>query len=656
MPELNQTQITTEKKANLCEQDLIRAGRYLHVLQREINQLRHSFTWRIGSRITAFILKLLNRQAGTTALDVIDGISPSVYHFLETLKTKPYLATTHWFNTEEYRAWQQRYCVLTETQKKQLKTKAAQFDSSIQIAVLIFVQDISQLELTLNSLKQQLCDHWRVILLTNKEEDNKTIKTQYGNTSKISVFYEKNSSEIELINSLLRYLPEAFFIRFNNGDKIEEYGIYKMIEALYFAPNAPFWYADESHLDHNHCCENPYFKSDWNIDLFYAAPYVLDTVLFNTKKVLKLGGFKTNDADLLEYDMVLRLIEQDNKEKPYHIPHILYHKTVHHAVLNYENIKNRLTAHFERLGQIVRIELYHAEYAPSFKINYPIPNPNPLVSIIIPIRDKVELLQSLINDLMNKTAYQNIEIIIVDNNSEKVETLTYLSSLSQYKNISLLTQKYPFNYSKLNNEAVKQAKGEILAFLNNDLKIIHVDWLSEMVAHAVRPDIGAVGAKLYYPDDTLQHAGVLLNFSGIGQHVLKHFFRQDTGYWHKLMHTQNYTAVTAACLVMRKTVFEQVNGFEEKLKVAFNDVDLCLKLTQQHYRIVWTPFAELYHLESVSRGQDQGFFQHLRLRQELTFMQRKWKKELNHDPYNNPNLSPLAANYQLAYPPKKSLI
>ena len=261
--------------------------------------------------------------------------------------------------------------------------------------------------------------------------------------------------------------------------------------------------------------------------------------------------------------------------------------------------------------------------------------------MIIPTKNQYSLLKSCIDSINNTTSYDNIEIIIIDNQSNEKEVLDYLDSLQVPPHkVRVIKYNKPFNYSAINNFAVKHATGSLIAFINNDIEVINKNWLEEMVYHALRPEIGCVGAKLYYPDGTIQHGGVILGIKGTASHAHKHFPGDHPGYFNRLSVVHNVSAVTAACLVMRKALFEEVEGFDEvNLKVAYNDVDLCLKVRELGYRNLWTPHAELIHHESKSRGKKRSWWQRRKLRKEARYLQQKWGDALLNDPAYNPNLT-----------------
>jgi len=277
----------------------------------------------------------------------------------------------------------------------------------------------------------------------------------------------------------------------------------------------------------------------------------------------------------------------------------------------------------------------------TYRVRYPISKPEPLVSLLVPTRDMLEVLEPCIRSILEKTAYQNYEVLILDNGSVKSATLDYFDQVQAADSrVRVIPYHYPFNYSAINNHGVQRARGELLGLINNDVEIISTEWLTEMSSHALRPEIGCVGAKLYYANNTIQHAGVILGIGGVATHAYKNFPRADHGYFARLSVVQNYSAVTAACLLVRKSIYEEVGGLEEEyLKVAFNDVDFCLKVREAGYRNLWTPYAELYHHESRSRGWEDTPEKQARFQREIEFMLARWGNTLSSDPNHNPNLN-----------------
>jgi GT2 family glycosyltransferase len=281
-------------------------------------------------------------------------------------------------------------------------------------------------------------------------------------------------------------------------------------------------------------------------------------------------------------------------------------------------------------------------------VRYALPDQPPLVTLIIPTRDQVDVLRKCIESLKTKTDYPNFEVLVLDNQSSDPATLKYLAALGKDSRFKVIRYDAPFNYSAINNYAVTLAKGEIIGLMNNDIEAIHSDWLHEMVSHVLRPEVGAVGAKLLYSDGTIQHAGVILGLGGLAGHAHKYFDGKSWGYYHRANLTQTLSAVTAACLLVRKSVYEQVGGLDEvNLTVAYNDVDFCLKVREAGYRNIYTPYATLYHHESISRGQENTPEKQARFMREFTFMQQKWGDLLKTDPYYNPNLTQTTEDFGL---------
>jgi GT2 family glycosyltransferase len=308
-----------------------------------------------------------------------------------------------------------------------------------------------------------------------------------------------------------------------------------------------------------------------------------------------------------------------------------------------------LDEHLQRLGIAAYTELLPIGM---YRVHYALPAHPPLVSLIIPTRNAHELVRQCVHSIRALTTYKNYEIILIDNGSDEPESLMYFSRLALESNITVLRDDGPFNYSALNNRAVKQARGELVGLINNDIEVVTPEWLEEMVSLALQPGVGAVGARLWYPDDRLQHGGVILGIGGVAGHSHKYLPKGEHGYFGRASLTQEMLAVTAACLVIRKTIFEQVNGLDEtNLKIAFNDVDFCLRVRDAGYVNVWTPFAELYHHESATRGTEDTDLKRARFKTEINYMHSRWP-DLEKDYAYNPNLTLEHEDFSLAWPPR----
>jgi GT2 family glycosyltransferase len=288
-----------------------------------------------------------------------------------------------------------------------------------------------------------------------------------------------------------------------------------------------------------------------------------------------------------------------------------------------------------------------------YRVTYQLPEHRPLVSLIIPTRNGFHLIKTCIDSIEDKTSYRNFEILVVDNGSDDPEVLDYFSEIQKKPNVEIIRDDRPFNFARLNNLAVTQAEGELVGLINNDIEVIEPDWLSEMVGLATRDGVGAVGAKLLYTDGKIQHGGVVLGVGGVAGHAFKHYPGDYPGYFSRARLTSSFSAVTAACLVIRKETYLQAGGLDEKnLAIAFNDIDFCLRVRELGLRNVWTPHALLYHHESASRGYEDTPEKQERFAKEVRFMQKRWGRKLLDDPAYSPNLTLEHEDFSFAWPPR----
>jgi GT2 family glycosyltransferase len=445
----------------------------------------------------------------------------------------------------------------------------------------------------------------------------------------------------------------------DHDDELREHALYMVVAELNAYPDSDLVYSDEDKIDGKGRRYDPYFKSDWNPTLFLAQNFTSHLSVYRTQIVKDAGGFREGFEGAQDWDLAMRVIEAVPSSHIRHIPHVLYHwRAIRGSAAlamdekNYTNEAQRKTlqSHFERLGTNVEILPAAETY---WRIKYPLPEPPPSVTLIIPTRNGATLLRRCIEGIYQKTSYFNFELIVVDNQSNDPDTLNYLLELERRRGVRILRYDAPFNYSGINNFAVQHARGEIVGLLNNDLEVITPEWLEEMVSHAIQPGIGVVGAMLYYPNDTIQHAGVILGVGGVAGHA---YCRQPRGYngaASRAALCQNLSAVTAACLVVRREVFEKVGGLDETdLAIAFNDIDFCLRVRENGYRNVWTPYAEFYHYESATRGYEETPEKLDRFEKERDYMKQRWGELLLNDPAYNPNLALDRETFTLAFPPR----
>ncbi|MCS6993800.1 MAG: glycosyltransferase family 2 protein, partial [Anaerolineales bacterium] len=401
-------------------------------------------------------------------------------------------------------------------------------------------------------------------------------------------------------------------------------------------PNADLLYSDGDWLDTRGRRFNPWFKPAFALDSLRAQNYIVP--LFAVRKSLgdSLGWFDPAAGSAWAEDLIWRVLE--HAREVVHIPKVLYHQTAPRPVTP-EDEQRALQKHLERVG-------WPAEIAPgpashTFHLRYRL-HQQPLISIIIPNHDFAGELRRCIRSILQKSTYPHFEILILENNSQETETLRLYEQLqAQDARVRVLEYHHrPFNYAEINNFGAFQARGEVLLFLNNDTEVITPDWLERMLEYAQRPDVGAVGAKLYYPENLIQHVGVIIGLLGVASHHFVNYSRNHVGYHFNTLLPQNFSAVTAACLMTRSRVFHEVGGFEQAYRLAYNDIDLCLKIRERGYAVVWTPYAELYHHESLTRGYDSNTVMLERLHRERQTFVTRWQSLLREgDPYYNPNLA-----------------
>ena len=396
------------------------------------------------------------------------------------------------------------------------------------------------------------------------------------------------------------------------------------------AEAADMTYFDAFTVNDQNKLQSYQFLPDWNPDLLLATGYIASAVLLKPDSKLNAFFAKRNDIESALADAYLSGVDFTVDHKP------LSFTYSHKEKANLNSLKSAIDQHHLQTENLTGKVL---------AVQWPLLS-KPLVSLVIPTYNAKALVKACIDSILEKTVYQNYEILLVDNNSNDPECLAYFDELDKHHKIRLLKYPHPFNYSAINNFAVKQAKGEIIGLVNNDIEVISPHWLEYMAAHAMREDIGCVGAKLLYSDDRIQHAGVVLGYGNGAGHAHKYFPRYHSGYMNRLIATQNYSAVTAACLLVKKTKYEEVGGLNETdLHVAFNDVDFCLKVRETGVRNLYCAEAELYHHESVSRGLDISEEKAARFNRELEYLRTQWKKYIDHDPAYNPNLTRKRENF-----------
>jgi GT2 family glycosyltransferase len=411
-------------------------------------------------------------------------------------------------------------------------------------------------------------------------------------------------------------------------------------------------YSDECQIDGGGIPQSAHFKPSWNPELMLGQNYVGDLLVARADRVRAVGGFRPALQGGHAHDLVLRLSTVCPSDRIAHLPYLLYRRRIaqsRHAYSEMEAGRLAVQDHLRTSGRPADVSLGQAPF--TYRVQFPQLDPQPLVSVIIPTRNAVELLKRCVQGLIEKTEYNNFEVLVVDNQTDEPRARNYLQLCRARANFRVLTYNKPFNYSAINNFAAEQARGEFLCLLNNDTEVIDPGWLNALVMWGTQPGIGAVGAKLLYPDRTIQHAGITLGVMGLAGHAHKTCQDGSPGYFGRLTVTHEVGAVTGACLLVRRGTYESVGGLnEEHLAVAFNDVDFCLKLRARGLRNIWTPDAVLYHHESKSRGSDITGEGRARFEREAAYILATWGDKLSEDPTYNPNLSKIREDFALAWP------
>jgi glycosyltransferase involved in cell wall biosynthesis len=559
----------------------------------------------------------------------------------------------------DYPAFIARNGVLKESDIRAMRKQIQQLPLHPIISLIMQVHSPNEelFRAALDSVTGQIYPYWELVLAGNFSADTKTLiianeyRSRFFQIKIVSV--KPNANQAVTLNSALDLVHGKFVTRIGQHDLITPHALNLFAQEINKYPDSDLVYSDDDSIDDNNQRHDPRFKPDWNPDLFFSCNYLANLTLYRLTRLQKIGGYRTGFEGATDYDLSLRYIKDIPETNIRHIPKVLCHSraprqsSVSSAPLLRENNWkgeaavhkseiSALEAHFKDSGITVAEGPAHGLY----RIKHPLPEQPPLVSIIIPTRDQVGILKKCIESIRQNTDYDNWEMLVVDNQSEESETHTYLDQIQSDTRIKVIRYEKPFNYSALNNFAVQHAKGEVLALLNNDVEVIAEEWLTEMVSHAIRMGIGAVGAKLLYSNGTVQHAGVILGLGGVAGHAHRYLKGDEHGYCHRAVVTQNLSAVTGACMVVRKSCYLEVAGLNETdLAVAFNDIDFCLKLVTAGYRNLYTPYALLYHHESISRGRDDTPEKHARFVHEFEYMKRIWGGILQNDIAYNPNLT-----------------
>ena len=557
--------------------------------------------------------------------------------------------------TISYQVWLKKNHV-TKSELDKQRAHVFEYNPLISIVIPLYETDPKFFCQLIDSILNQTYQNFEVCFADGSETDKlkAVIEKNYPNESRLRYKkLEKNLLITGNTNAAIEMAQGEYIAFADHDDLLSLNALYEMVYALNQDRAIDVVYTDEDKTNFaNNKYFEPHFKPDFSIDLLRSVNYICHFFMAKRELIDEVGYLRDEFNGAQDYDFVLRCCEK--AKKIYHVPKALYHWRCHEKstasnpeskLYAFEAGKRAIEAHYQRVGIDAVVELTPnlGLYRSKFAIKG-----NPLVSIIIPNKDHTQDLDKCIQSILNKSTYGNYEIIIIENNSELPDTFEYYKNIEKKDNIRVIYWDKEFNYSAINNFGAKEAKGEYLLLLNNDTEIITENWIEEMLGYCQREDVGIVGARLYYADDTIQHAGVILGFGGIAGHAAIGQDRDELGYMARAMTPQDVSIVTAACMMVDRRVYEEIEGLDERLKVAFNDVDFCMKARAKGYLVVYNPYAELYHYESKSRGMEDTPEKVARFAGEIELFKSKWEEELKKgDPYYNPNLSLKRADYSL---------
>lgn len=560
-----------------------------------------------------------------------------------------------------YKSWEKKAMIHYGTQsfpsaEERQKQEAAVFERMPKISILVPLWNTPESFLTemIGSVQWQTYKNWELCLADGSDDAHAYVGEYCKRLAEEDsrIVYQKlakNEGISGNTNECYKLASGEFIGLFDHDDILHPCALYEYVKAIN-EKDADFIYCDEATFkspDINKMI-TMHFKPDYAIDNLRANNYICHFSVFSRELLDGTELFRTKFDGSQDHDMILRLT--DNAKHIVHVPKLLYYWRSHAGSVAgnieakpyvVEAARGAVADHLRRHGFKNFTITSTRAFETIFKISYEIIG-EPKISIIIPNKDHVEDLRRCISSIVEKSTWENYEIIVVENNSETKEIFSYYDELQNNPQIRVVTFEGKFNYSKINNFGVSLATGDYVLLLNNDTQVITINWMEELLMYAQRPDVGAVGGKLYYGDKTIQHAGVVIGLGAhrTAGHVHYRQKRENLGYMGRLCYAQDMTAVTGACLLVKKSLYEQVGGLDESFEISLNDVDFCLKLRKAGYLNVFTPFAELYHFESISRGLDDQGEKAKRYNEESERFRNKWKAELEAgDPYFNPNFS-----------------
>ena len=673
--------VQTKDQAHIhtLQQTLEQYRRDLETTQTSMHLLTSSRSWRVTAPLRQLVAKWI-----TLRHMVQRGVEIAPHHggWLNLArKTIRYVRANGWRHT--LRRLQPKHPATPQVTEHTYANWIRQFDQPLSAdAIQSILADIPHplisvvmptynsnpvwLNEAVESLRKQSYPYWELCIAddaSTSDETKQTLLVLQKSDPRILVHFRPTNGHISATsNDALNLVSGQFMALLDHDDLLHPDALLYVARSLHMHPSAGLVYTDEDKVTADGSARfAPYFKSDWNRDLFLSHNMISHLGVYKTALVREAGGFRKGFEGSQDHDLALRVIEQLKPDQIIHIPKVLYHWRSHESsTASSGSAKSyaidagvrAIQEHLDRTGVCATASV-DPTTGSHYRVRYDLPEPAPMVSIVLPSRDAAHLIRTCVQSLLKETDYPDFELIFVDNNTQDPDALLALADLAQDQRVRVISDPRPFNYSALCNFGVQHARGSVLALVNNDVEVISKDWLREMTSIALQPGVGAVGARLWYPNDTLQHGGVILGFGGVANHAHLGLAKGDPGYFGRAMTLQGFSAVTGACLVVRRSVYNTVNGLDEaNLAVAFNDIDFCIRIQQAGFRNIWTPYAEMYHHESATRGSDLTPEKRERFEREVNYMLNRWGRDLTFDPHYNPNLSLTGGFFDLAFPPR----
>jgi glycosyltransferase involved in cell wall biosynthesis len=566
-----------------------------------------------------------------------------------------------------YQRWIELYDTIDDEARILIRSQLESLTRHPKISVMMptYNPPIEMLRSAIESVRSQIYPDWELCIADDCSTDPAVLRLleEYAaSDGRVKLIRRQENGHISAAsNSALSLVTGEWVALLDHDDILAEHALALVALVLQAHPDAGIVYSDEDKLDETGHRRDPFFKPDFDPLLILGQNFVSHLGVFRKDLVDRVGGYREGYEGSQDWDLTLRVCELIESSQVVHIPHVLYHWRVHASSTASLVSAKPYAVDAGQRAVVDHLERTHRRASTARigqwgfnRVSWTMDEPAPRVSVIVPTRDG-RLLPRCVDSVLALTQYPNFEVVVVDNSSRSRPTLEYLRANDH--RITVIRDDRPFSHSALNNNAVAHTTGDVVCLLNDDTEVIGGEWLTEMVSQLQQPRIGAVGAKLYYGDGRIQHAGVLLGVHGVAAHAHRNFDRLATGYFGHLQLAHRVSAVTAACAVIRREAWEEINGFDEaSLPNVLNDVDLCLRLRAAGWDVVWTPYAELFHSESTSRGLDNEGPRAEAYAQAVAWMQTRWGVVgLRDDPYYNPNLSLDAEDFSLAWPPRVAI-